>query len=171
MLVQYSMGITWRKRRKSSGKTEAYGQYGSSVAKVLGWVRLRNLSARDVVVNSKEMNAGWRPVPGGGRGLQAWGLHSYPGNSSWHLRLQGFLSLTHPKTEATLVPYCPIASVFPNDFWLFLHIIILINITISYILTIPKSVGFVRMKGNDISWRVLNVRDMSDWNVQHWLSS
>ena len=52
------MGITWRKRRKSSGKTEAYGQYGTSVAKVLGWVRLRNLSARDVVVNSKEMNAG-----------------------------------------------------------------------------------------------------------------
>ena len=59
------MGITWRKRRKSSGKTEAYGQYGSSVAKVLGWVRLRNLSARDVVVNSKEMNAGRRPGPGG----------------------------------------------------------------------------------------------------------
>ena len=53
------MGITWRKRRKSSGKTEAYGQYGSSVAKVLGWVRLRNpRSQRLVMVNFEEINAG-----------------------------------------------------------------------------------------------------------------
>ena len=38
---------------------------------------------------------------------QAFCLHSSPRNSPWHLWLLGFLSLTHPRTLATLLPYCP----------------------------------------------------------------
>merc|ERR1711905_85133 len=33
------------------------------------------------------------------------------------------MSLTYPRTEATLLPHCPVASVFPDDSRLFLHVI------------------------------------------------
>ena len=44
-------------------------------------------------------------------------------NSPWQSLTLRNLSLIYPKTEATLVPYCPVASVFPDDFRLFLHVI------------------------------------------------
>ena len=64
-----------------------------------------------------------------------------------NLWLRGFLSLTHPRTEATLLPYCPVASVFPDDFWLFLHVI--------------HTYKYHNILRSRFSWRFQSLRDSS----------
>ena len=64
-----------------------------------------------------------------------------------NLWLRGFLSLTHPRTEATLVPYCPVASVFPDGFWLFLHVI--------------HTYKYHNILRSRFSWRFQSLRDSS----------
>ena len=79
----------WRKSQKSLGKTEAIGQYGTNVASVFGWVRLRNPWSR----RCHDEFPGYEcrphacnplPPPPPPRG-QAFSLHSSPWNSLRHL--------------------------------------------------------------------------------------
>ena len=78
---------------------------------------------------------------------QAFRLYLSLRNSWPHLWLLGSLSLTHPRTEATLVPYCPVASIFPDDFRLFLHII--------------HTYKYHNILRSHFSWRFQSLRDLS----------
>ena len=75
-------------------------------------------------MNPLEMNAGLRPTPSGGAGLRpAFNSEEFIMKNSdskdffsHSLQSPSCLCLTELRTEAALVPYCPVASVYPHRF-------------------------------------------------------
>ena len=73
------------------------------------------------------------------------------------LWLLGFLSLMCQRTEATLHPYCSVASVFADYFRLFLYVI--------------HTYNYHNILGFGFSWCVQYLQDTSEWNRSYWYLS